>query len=206
LPSPDKAAMRRQISGYRSVFDTLGETNPWPETGDSVRIVKLSTKYRSAFEVFLSKLDGQTTYDYTHFGYRIENPAKTADIVLSDIAAGSSIGYVILDKKGILGYGHLDSFARREKRHVVKLGIVLHQNYQDRGLGSKLLRFMIADATKMGIEKIWLATYADNQRALELYLSKGFIVEGVFRKEEKVRRRYRDIISMALFLRKTDRV
>jgi len=171
-----------------------------------VRIVKLSTRYRSAFEVFLGKLDGQTTYDYTHFGYRIKNPAKTVDMVLSDIAAEHTIGYVILDKKRIFGFGHLDFFARREKRHVVKLGIVLHQNCQNRGLGSRLLDFMIADATKRGIEKIWLATYADNQRALELYLGKGFMVEGVFRKEEKVRRRYRDIISMALFLRKTDRV
>jgi len=205
LSSPDRAAIRRQISGYCSVFDVLG-TTPWPEAGDSLRIVKLSANHRSAFEVFLSKLDGQTTYDYTHFGYMIENPAKTADMVLSDIATGRTIGYVILDKKRILGFGHLDFFARREKRHVVKLGIVLHQNCQDRGLGSKLLSFMIADATKMGIEKIWLATYADNQRALELYLGKGFVVEGLFRKEEKVRRRYRDIISMALFLRKMDRV
>jgi ribosomal protein S18 acetylase RimI-like enzyme len=168
-----------------------------------VRIVKLSTNHRLAFEAFLNKLDSRTTYDYTHFGYRIENPAKTAAMVLNDIVGGSTIGYVILDKKRVLGFGHLDLFARREKRHVAKLGIVLHQNYQSRGLGSKLLDFMIADAAKIGIEKIWLATYAGNQKALELYLGKGFVVEGVFRKEEKVGDRYRDVISMAFFLKKT---
>jgi RimJ/RimL family protein N-acetyltransferase len=58
---------------------------------------------------------------------------------------------------------------------------------------------MIADAKDKGVEKIWLATYSDNPRALELYRSRGFVVEGIFRKEEKVGRRYRDVVSMALF-------
>jgi RimJ/RimL family protein N-acetyltransferase len=168
-----------------------------------VRIVKLSKNHRLALEEFLSTLDSRTTYDYTRFGYRIKSPSETAVKILDEIAIGNSVGYVIIDNKRILGFGHLDFFSKKEKRHVVKLGIILQQRQQGKGLGCRLLDSMIVDATKREIEKIWLATYADNQRAFRLYLSRGFGVEGVFRKEEKARGRYRDVISMALFLKET---
>jgi ribosomal protein S18 acetylase RimI-like enzyme len=64
---------------------------------------------------------------------------------------------------------------------------------------------MIADAKRMGKEKIWLASYKDNARAFELYRSRRFRVEGLFRKEEKMGKKYRDVISMALFLKKRRR-
>jgi ribosomal protein S18 acetylase RimI-like enzyme len=165
-----------------------------------LRIAKLATRHRSALSVFLRQLDSKTTHDYTHFGYEIEKPADTTDNILEEIAHGRTVGYVLLDGNTILGLGHLDFFPKKEKRHVVRLGIVIHQRCQGRGLGRRLLDSMIEDATRMGIKKIWVATYADNRRALELYRSRGFLVEGVFRKEEKVQGRYRDVISMALFV------
>jgi len=168
-----------------------------------VKIVRLSSNHRSALASFLKQLDRRTTHDYTHFGYRIGKPTETADRILKGITGGEMLGYALLDKKRILGFGHLDFFSRKEKEHVVKLGIVLHQRYQGKGFGKKLLDSMIADAARMGIEKIWLATYADNPRSLDLYRSRGFIVEGVFRREEKVHGRYRDVMSMALFLNRT---
>lgn len=167
---------------------------------DHQRIVRLTTRHRRALSRFLKELDRRTTHDYTHFGYRIEKPLGAADKLLKEIAQERTLGYVLLDRRIILGLGHLDFFSKKEKRHVVRLGIVIHQRYQCRGLGSKLLDFMIEDATKRGLEKIWLATYADNQHAFGLYRSRGFVVEGVYHKEEKVQGRYRDIISMALFL------
>lgn len=166
-----------------------------------MRIARLSKNHRPALARFFSELDSRTTYDYTHFGYRIDKPSETTDKIYDEIAIGNCAGRVILDNKRVLGFGHLDFFSKKEKRHVVRLGIILHRRYQGKGLGGKLLDSMVADATKRGIEKIWLATYADNPRALRLYLSRGFAVEGVFRKEEKVRGRYRDVISMALFLK-----
>ncbi len=165
-------------------------------------ITKLRGVHREAFEKFLGELDRRTTYNYTHFGYKIVSPAATASAVLKEIVAGNVVGYVLLGNGKIIGFGHLDFFSKKEKRHVAKLGIVLHQEYQGKGIGERLLDAMIADAAQMGIEKIWLATYTDNRRARELYRSKGFIVEGIFRKEEKVGRRYRNLASMALFLRK----
>jgi len=166
-----------------------------------LRVEKLESRHRAAFEKFTSELDMTTTYNYTHFGYEVEG-REAADRVFKAIGTRATRGYVLIDKSKIVGFGHLDAFSKREKRHVVKLGIVMHPEYQGKGFGKKLLDYMIAVAEEEGIEKIWLATYADNPRALELYRSRGFVVEGVFRREEKVGRRYRDVVSMALFLRK----
>lgn len=161
--------------------------------------------HRAAFERFVASWDQPTTYNYTRFGYRV-NQRHVAPIVFADMAKRKMRGHVLLDDERIIGFGHLDLFAKEEKRHIAKLGIVLDPTYVGRGLGGKLLDFMIADAKKMGFEKVWLSTYSDNPRATRLYRSRGFVVEGVFRREEKVGNRYRDVISMALFIRPGRRV
>jgi RimJ/RimL family protein N-acetyltransferase len=170
----------------------------------NLKIVRLGSHHRLALAKFLKELDSRTTYYYTHLGYKISKPAEEADKILQGIADGRTLGYILLRKKEIIGFGHFDLFPRKEKEHVAKLGIVMHRRYQSRGLGKKLLDQMIAHAKMIGIEKIWLATYADNPRSIELYSSRGFLVEGVFQKEEKVHGRYRNVMSMALFL-KNDR-
>jgi len=166
-----------------------------------VRIVTVDSKHYAPLVRFLRGLDKGTTHAYTHFGYVVRNPAESARRIIEAIHDGQMLGYALVHEHRILGFGHLDLFAKKEKKHVVKLGLVLHQRYQGKGLGKRLLDSMITAATKMGIEKVWLATYADNTRALQLYLSRGFAVEGIFRKEEKTDGRYRDVISMALFLK-----
>jgi len=164
----------------------------------------MQTRHRAAFEMFLNELDKRTAYDYTHFGYAVDG-RKAAATVFREMRGSRIVSYVLLDGEYVVGFGHLDFFPNKEKQHVVKLGIVLHPKYQGKGFGKLLLDYMIADATRMGKEKIWLATHKDNPRALALYRNRGFAVEGLFRREEKVGRKYRDIVSMALFLRKGKR-
>jgi ribosomal protein S18 acetylase RimI-like enzyme len=165
----------------------------------SLRTEKLQKKHATAFTEFFDGLDRRTTQDYTHFGY-VPNGHKATSSVFKDLRHKKLAGYLLFHDLKVVGFGHLDFFPKREKGHVVKLGIVLHPGYQGKGFGKILLDYMIADAKQMGKEKIWLATYKDNPRAFELYRSRGFHVEGVFRREEKVGRKYRDVVSMALFL------
>jgi ribosomal protein S18 acetylase RimI-like enzyme len=150
---------------------------------------------------FFNELDKATLHNYSHFGYATDGRKASASI-FRDLRCKRLAGYVLLVDGTIVGFGHLDFFPKKEKRHVVRLGIVLHPRYQGKGFGRPLLDYMIADAKRMGKEKIWLASYKDNPRAFELYRNRGFCVEGVFRKEEKVGEKYRDVISMALFLNK----
>jgi ribosomal protein S18 acetylase RimI-like enzyme len=164
-----------------------------------MKVEKLQEKHKRAFMTFSSELDKRTTHDYTHFGYDVDS-RKAANEVFGGLRAKKALGYILIDGEKMAGFGHLDTFQKKEKGHVMKLGIVLHPLYQGKGLGKMLLDFMVADAERLGKEKIWLATYSDNPRALSLFRSRGFVVEGVFSREEKVEGEYRDVVSMALFL------
>jgi len=164
-----------------------------------MKVHKLQKRHKSNLKKFLSELDKATTHDYTHFGYSLD-PAKASKSVFRELKKKELRGYVLVEGQRIIGFGHLNFFSVKQKRHVVRLGIVLHPVYQGKGLGKILLDYMISDANRLGKEKIWLATYSDNPRALELYRGRGFTIEGVFRKEEKVNGKYRDVLSLALFL------
>lgn len=164
------------------------------------KIKRLSNRHRKAFERFLSELDEETCRNYSHFGYQLTCPSSIAAKVLNDVADHMTDGYVALKDSDVVGFGHLDRFEKKEKRHVVKLGIVIAPGHRGKGVGRKLMEAIIDRARQAGVKKIWLATYANNTRALRLYRSLGFVTEGVFRKEELVGRQYRDVVSMAIFL------
>lgn len=68
-------------------------------------------------------------------------------------------------------------------RHVGSVGIFVHKDYQDRGLGTALLRTVLdlADNWLM-LVRVELEVYEDNTRAKHLYEKMGFEVEGLRRK------------------------
>ncbi|WP_456369472.1 N-acetyltransferase family protein [Geoglobus sp.] len=71
--------------------------------------------------------------------------------------------------------GHC-SIVPTEDGKKVDLSIFVHQDYQDRGIGQKLLRNMIEYARKAGFDGIMLVTERSNERALHVYRKLGFQV------------------------------
>ncbi len=71
--------------------------------------------------------------------------------------------------------GHC-SIVPTEDGRKVDLSIFVHQDYQDRGIGQKLLRLMIDYAKRAGFEGIMLVTERSNERALHVYRKLGFVV------------------------------
>ena len=71
--------------------------------------------------------------------------------------------------------GHC-SIVPTEDGKKVDLSIFVHQDYQDRGIGQKLLRNMIEYARKVGFDGIMLVTERSNERALHVYRKLGFQV------------------------------
>jgi RimJ/RimL family protein N-acetyltransferase len=58
---------------------------------------------------------------------------------------------------------------------------------------------MIESAWKKKYKKIWLTVFSDNTRALVMYKNLGFKIEGIFMNDEMVNKKYRHVVSMALF-------
>jgi putative acetyltransferase len=64
-------------------------------------------------------------------------------------------------------------------RHVATLGVGVHPAYQGIGLGRAMMEAAVAWAEDVGVERLELAVRADNDRAIALYESMGFVRESL---------------------------
>ena len=68
------------------------------------------------------------------------------------------------------------------RRHAMALGMSVHDDWQGRGVGSALLAAVIDLADNwLGVVRLELTVYTDNERAVALYRRFGFEVEGTLR-------------------------
>ena len=80
---------------------------------------------------------------------------------------------------GMLGL-HLELSARR--RHAANFGMAVHDDFQGQGIGSALLQAMLDLADNwLGLRRVELFVYTDNQAAVHLYEKFGFQLEGTAR-------------------------
>ena len=98
--------------------------------------------------------------------------------------------------------GHLN-VSREENpvtRHVASLGMAVERQWRRRGVGSALLEAALEWAHSVGVEKLALTVYPDNDAARALYRRFGFVEEGRMTGHSKKAIGYRDEIVMGLWL------
>lgn len=79
----------------------------------------------------------------------------------------------------VIGTAGLYRSRRPRTLHVATLGISVHDAYQGRGIGRALMAALMDAADRwLNILRIELEVYPDNERAIKLYESFGFVVEG----------------------------
>jgi ribosomal protein S18 acetylase RimI-like enzyme len=88
---------------------------------------------------------------------------------------GFDLYYVLIDNSRILGYGMLRGWD--EGYETPSLGIIIHPDFQGRGLGKLFVSFLHAAAKLRGAKDIILKVYPQNFGALQLYKSLGYIFE-----------------------------
>ena len=68
------------------------------------------------------------------------------------------------------------------QRHTTGVGIMVHTDYQGRGIDRALMEALldIKDNWLM-LKRVELSVFTDNERAVRLYESLGFVVEGTKR-------------------------
>ncbi len=88
--------------------------------------------------------------------------------------------------------------ARGKRRHSGEIGMMVHDAWQGRGVGSRLLAALLEVADGyLGLTRVELTVMADNPRAIALYVRHGFAHEG--RKRNAILRAdgYVDLLVMA---------
>jgi putative acetyltransferase len=79
----------------------------------------------------------------------------------------------------VVGMAGIHWHPRMRVRHVADLGIMVHDGHQGQGVGKALMAALVDAADKwLNLVRIELEVYSDNERAIKLYRSFGFEVEG----------------------------
>jgi len=99
--------------------------------------------------------------------------------------------------------GHLQMFRIpfERRKGVAELFIYIHQDFQNLGLGTVMMKKAIALAKERGFHRLGLTVVADNQRAIRVYEKVGFKKEGIVREAfYGDDHRYHDEVEMGLLL------
>ncbi len=83
-------------------------------------------------------------------------------------------------EKKVIGTVGLNVYRNPRMRHSASMGILVHADYQGRGIGKALMSKILdlADNWLM-LVRVEITVFTDNERAIELYKSFGFVTEGV---------------------------
>ena len=86
----------------------------------------------------------------------------------------------------IVGMLELSNGHRQRIEHIAEFGMSIDRPFRNQGIGRRLIDAMLSWARENPvIEKISLKVHADNDRAIHLYQSLGFVQEGHLKKELK---------------------
>lgn len=109
------------------------------------------------------------------------------------------VAAIIEDSKElVVGYIRLSIDDEIRKRHKGKISIAVDTNFQGMGIGSLLMDEMLDFAEKwLMLKKLELTVLIKNEKAINLYIKKGFEKEGLLKKDCVVDGIYEDVYLMA---------
>jgi putative acetyltransferase len=88
--------------------------------------------------------------------------------------------------------------ARGRRSHSAGIGMMVHDDYGGRGIGSAMLAALIDTADNwLALKRLELTVYVDNEPAIKLYKKFGFVLEGTRRADVFRDGRYVDSYQMA---------
>lgn len=84
-----------------------------------------------------------------------------------------------LDREPVVGFCTITGGALSRTRHVARLEVMVDRRHRGKGLGRQLVEAGVAWAEQCAmLRKLSLAVFDDNERAIGVYRSLGFVDEG----------------------------
>ncbi len=103
-----------------------------------------------------------------------------------------------VEEEGVVGEISLMTRSRPRIRHIADFGMTVRDDWQGKGIGSALLEAALDLADNwLGITRIELKVYTDNEAGIALYKKFGFEIEGTHRRDAFRNGEYVDTYSMA---------
>jgi putative acetyltransferase len=134
---------------------------------------------------------------------RTEHISHTARFYRRRFRAGpnrNEANLVAVAQGNVIGHVHVQREEHPVTRHVATLGIAVRADWRGRGAGSALLAEAISWAKDVGVEKLVLSVYPENDAAQALYRKFGFVQEGRLSRQSRKSYGYEDEILMARWI------
>jgi RimJ/RimL family protein N-acetyltransferase len=184
------------LGAPRAVLSEL----PGPD-GAPIRIRHPAPDDAAAFLAYLRRVGAES--DFLTFGG--EGPPMSEAEQRAFLASVGTLGnafMIVAEWNGeIVGSLGFKGGNRIRTRHVGEFGITVARSCQGVGLGRRLMELLIAWARNSGVvRKINLLVRTDNTRAIALYESLGFEVEGRNRRDMLVNGTFHDAYLMGLLV------
>ncbi|MCB9584332.1 MAG: GNAT family N-acetyltransferase [Polyangiaceae bacterium] len=97
------------------------------------------------------------------------------------LASGLQQVLVVEVGSDVAGYASARKLFPARVRHVCVAAVAVHPRFQGQGVGRALMQAVVAWADAAGVSRLELYVRSDNGRAIALYESVGFVLEGVRR-------------------------
>lgn len=108
---------------------------------------------------------------------------------------------VALDGDRMIGAASVHASGETKTRHIGDIGIVVHQDYWEIGLGTILMEELIFWANEMSVlKRLQLEVQERNVRARKLYEKFGFQTEAVMERGLYVNEKYLSVCLMSLLI------
>jgi RimJ/RimL family protein N-acetyltransferase len=122
---------------------------------------------------------------------------STRAFVLNNIKCGHA-QYAAVAAGEVVGWCDVIPKERPIYAHSGVLGMGLLPAFRGRGIGTALIRSVLAAAERNGLHRVELTVRERNEGAIALYRKVGFAVEGVQRDAVHVDGGYENVVCMAL--------
>jgi RimJ/RimL family protein N-acetyltransferase len=97
----------------------------------------------------------------------------------------------------IIGWCDIVRATYEAEKHCGSLGMGIIPRWRERGIGRQLIGAALEAASAAEISRVELTVNADNERAVRLYKSVGFVEEGRKRSARLLEGQFRDVLVMA---------
>lgn len=162
-----------------------------------MEIVYTNERYAESYNKLVDEVAKERKYLSTVTGFSLESSKWYID----HMNKNNFPQYFLVFNQQVIGWCDIKPKDIPEFSHVGVLGIGIEEQYRGKGYGTKLLRKTIEHAKSISrLEKIELTVFESNERAIKLYESLGFTVEGKRLKSRKMDGAYDNEIEMGLFL------
>lgn len=119
---------------------------------------------------------------------------------LSEFDGERNALFVAVDGPAIVGQVDCHAGEWAKMRHVGGVGIAIRDGWREAGLGRVLMGRILEWMRARHFAKAELRVFATNERARRLYASFGFEVEGVQKRQVRIRDEFIDELIMGLWL------